>query len=196
MNSKKSSGSEYEAFIEELVKGIKDEANKNEVIKIEKIGFGRKNKLEGKSGINHQIDVSFVDNSNLVPKLIILECKNFNSRNKIQLGHVKILKATIDDIAASGNNPGNVQGILISTSCVQSGAAIYAEYYKISLQIVSDGPNWNFQYGKILQFGLAMEAESAKVCGIAIHSRKCINCNQMFPPQGNEKTCEGCKTHC
>lgn len=102
--------SEYENFIASLAEKL------NDVYQVGSVGSGPRNRLRGKSSVNHQIDVSFIDRSSSTPELVVIECKNLRTGKAVQLGDVKILKATIDDIAGHPGHPSVIRGILVSTT--------------------------------------------------------------------------------
>ena len=103
--------SQYESFVAGLVQTLLRSRDASEV------GHGRRNHLVGASGVRHQLDVSFFDRSVSLPKLVIIECKHL--REPIKLAHVKVLKATIDDLAANRANEVTVRG----DACVPSRCA-------------------------------------------------------------------------
>ena len=67
------------------------------------IGYGIANKLQGRSGVRHQLDVSFIDGGATPPKLVAVECKYLGRRVKLE--HVKVLYATLDDLRGSAGLP-------------------------------------------------------------------------------------------
>ncbi len=180
------SPTDYEKFLAELVTNLKVRHSVNSV------GCGQKNKLRGVSGVQHQVDVSFIDHDHPGPKLVLVECKSFRSGKAVNLGQVKILKATLDDLKGSPDYPAMIVAHMISSVPLQAGARDYASHYGILSQLVSDGPNWVFRYGQMLQLGLGIRAESATVQGEATIHRRCRACHSMFYPAGHELHCASC----
>ena len=62
---------------EDLVSGIFENIQKAEQREIENLGKGQGNTERGKSGQNHQIDVSFIDKSfnDTEETIVLIECK-------------------------------------------------------------------------------------------------------------------------
>lgn len=180
------SPTEYEKFLAELVSNLKARHA------VECVGWGQKNRLRGRSGIWHQVDVSFIDKDEAEPKLVLIECKSFRSGKAVNLGQVKVLKATLDDLKGAPHYPSVVVAHMISSVPLQAGAHAYASHYEIMSQLVSDSPNWVFRYGKMLQLGLEIQAEKATLHGQAAKYRRCKVCHTIFAPSGNEVHCQNC----
>lgn len=180
------SPSEYEKFLAELVNNLKARHA------VECVGWGQKNRLRGRSGVRHQVDVSFIDKDGPEPKLVLIECKSFRSGKAVNLGQVKVLKATLDDLKGDPSHPSIVVAHMISSVPLQSGAHAYASHYDILSQLVSDGPSWVFRYGQMLQLGLEIQAEAATIHGKASKHRHCEACHTIFAPTGSEVHCQNC----
>ena len=86
-------GSEYEYFIRSLIENVK-EAGRD----IRDLKHGNDNRIVGKSGQAHQIDVSFSDHSFQNPKFVLISCKDLNKRS-VEPVAVKEWKFNMDDIA-------------------------------------------------------------------------------------------------
>lgn len=181
------SPTDYEKFLAELVTNLKERHS------VKNVGWGQKNKLLGASGVQHQVDVSFMDYDHPEPKLVLVECKSFRSGKAVNLGQIKILKATLDDLKGCPNNyPAKIVAHMISSVPLQAGARTFANHYEILSQLVSDGSNWVFRYGQMVQLGIEIRAESATVQGEATIHRRCRACRSMFDPTDNELHCANC----
>ena len=158
-------GDKYESHVSRIVEHVQGCRPA-----IRDLGYGRQNKLSGKSGVLHQVDVSFVDPTFSNETLVLIECKN--RKNPISLAHVKVLKATLDDVLAADWSPSAGVGILTSTTRLQTGAATYAEYHGIVHQQVNLGPQYAFRYDTIHTIAAALQAGEAKVAGQGTVIRK------------------------
>jgi len=179
------SSDEYERFIADLIANIKGTHRK-----ITKLGYGRKNTIEGICGQAHQIDVSFIDNDFPNPTLVLIECKRFTN-HPINLEDVKVLKATLDDILPDPKTPSDAKAIVVTTERAREGAQRFAEYYGIEIEQVSHGPNYAFRYENVVQAGVMMRAK-ASVSFTAVVVRKCQSCGQRFEVHANERVCPKC----
>lgn len=155
------SPSSYEEFIAELI------TNLAAIRSVTNIGSGAKNRLTGSSGVRHQVDVSFTLADAEPPQLVVVECKSLRTGAAVNLGQVKVLKATIDDLASLGTHPARIVGVLVSSAPLQAGAAKFARHYGLQSHVVSDGPNWVFKWESMLQTGLALQASAATISGQA-----------------------------
>jgi Restriction endonuclease len=138
---------DYEAFMAELIKGVKATGRS-----ISEIHFGKGNFLKGASGQQHQIDVSFIDSTFDEKKLVLIECKRW--KDPVDVSVPKILKYNLDDLSASDEFPDANLGIIITTSKFQVGAKTIATYEGILIQVVNHGPPYDFRYENIVQCGL------------------------------------------
>lgn len=118
---------DYERFIAELIHNLEGTHRR-----ITKLDYARFNSIRGISGQVHQIGVSFIDNNFSSPRLVVIECKRLNK--PIDLEHVKIVKATLDDILASGVTPDHAISLIVITVGAREGARRYADYYGIRIE--------------------------------------------------------------
>lgn len=177
---------DYEKFISMVVENLKPR------YAVDSVSWGSKNRLQGRSGVFHQIDVSFIDRSFGEPKLVLFECKSLRSGKRVNLGQIKTLKSTIDDLTGCPQYPHSISAHMISSAPLQSGALAYSKFYGIGSQLVSDGLNWTFRYERMLQVGLDLQGAGAKILGTANIQRKCRTCQNMFCPVGSEIICSHC----
>ena len=158
---------------------------------ISDVRYGLRNHLVGSCGVRHQLDVSFVDRSSSPHTLVVVECKYL--RQPVKLAHVKVLKATIDDLARSPRTKIAVKGILVSLRGAQRGAIDYAKHYNIDLQLVLDGSFYRFKYADlelVASSGIASGASYAVGHGVAL--RACKLCGSVFESDGTPEVCESC----
>ena len=83
--------------------------------------------VKGRSGVAHQIDVLWRFKLGNVKHTVLIECKNYAS--SLTLEKVRNFFGVLHDI-------GNVQGIIVTKTGFQSGAAEYANYYGIDLKLL------------------------------------------------------------
>jgi hypothetical protein len=179
--------SEYERFVAELIGNIK--ASHRD---ISQLGHGRENEIEGVCGQRHQLDVSFVDSSFDNPTLVVIECKR-RRKKPIDLEHVKVVKATVDDILEHPQTPNNVKAVIVTTVGARDGAKRYAEYYGIDIQHVPHGPDYTFKYENVVQAGLLIAAKASVIASGAV-LRRCPSCAERFEPNGSEAECHKCSS--
>lgn len=175
----------YEGFVADLAKTINSHRD------ISDVGFGLRNHSVGSSGVRHQIDVSFVDRSSSPHTLVVIECKYLN--RPVKLAYVKVLKATIDDLAQFGSADIAIKGILVSLHGAQQGAIKYAAHYNIDLQLVSDGSFYRFKYADlelVASYGTATSGSHVTGHGVAL--RACKSCGLHFKSYGTSEICQSC----
>ena len=140
---------EYEQRVSEIVAGLGKKGHElgfgigGIVARLGKeeyeLGSGRCNRLEGKSGYKHQIDISLRS----YDRIELIECKCWS--RTVSPSHVLTLLARVQDIQAK-NPKVQVRGILISNLGFQKGAGTLADHYPtVELQIVYDngrGYDW------------------------------------------------------
>ncbi|MEF8766837.1 MAG: hypothetical protein ABTS16_10075 [Candidatus Accumulibacter phosphatis] len=159
------------------------------------VGSGLRNHVVGASGIRHQIDVSFEDTRTAPPKLVLIECKHLNQ--PIKLAHVKVLKATLDDVAARVGATFQVHGMLVSRKGAQAGAMRYAGHYTIALQHINSAAEYDFAYDKwrvVGRSGASAAVGQAVAEGYAL--RTCTACGKQFRVIDASNACSFCgQTH-
>lgn len=107
-------------------------------------------KVIGRSGVTHQIDVLWRFKQAGVEHTILIECKNYASN--LTLEKVRNFFGVLHDI-------GNAQGIIVTKTGYQSGAAKFANYYGISLKLLRkpDEIDWK---GRIKDIDINITAKS------------------------------------
>jgi hypothetical protein len=85
--------------------------------------------FQGRSGVEHQIDVSWRFTLGTVDHTVIIECKNYSSA--INLEKVRNFFAVLQDV-------GNCRGIMVTRKGFQSGAAAFANFYGIDLKLLKE----------------------------------------------------------
>jgi len=83
--------------------------------------------VKGRSGVAHQIDVLWRFKLGNVKHKVLIECKSYASN--LTLEKVRNFFGVLHDI-------GNAQGIIVTKTGFQSGAAEYANYYGIDLKLL------------------------------------------------------------
>ena len=128
----------YEEFIPTLIKSAHFSGRQ-----IDKVQSGRNNRMQGKSGVFHQIDVSFFETPKypegfiVTPtrvNLYLIECKCLSS--KVGLGIVRNHRAVIEDVQQVQAQEVVVKGMVMTTLGVTPDAQKYADEYKIVIQPV------------------------------------------------------------
>lgn len=179
----------YEKFVADLTALLLRDRRASEV------SHGRHNYLPG-AAVLHQIDVSFVDGVTDPSKIVLIECKCL--KRTVTLAHVKVLKATVDDIATGPALGRPVHGLIVSLKRLQPAAVAYAGYYGIQAQCVADGPEYDFSYDElrlVARTGVSFAVGYASAEGYAV--RNCIRCGEWFRAAANLELCEACNSsHC
>lgn len=182
-------GSEYERFIRALIENVR-EAGRD----IRDIEHGNDNRIFGKSGQAHQIDVSFSDHSFLNPKLVLISCKDLTNRSVEPLA-VKEWRFNMDDIAEATIDsdilPNEILGMIITTKGFSKGADLLATYCGIDMEIVTHGPEYAFRYQNIVQLSLVEPIGFTDKPDCEVY-RKCSQCGKRFRVIHNEKRCSDC----
>ncbi len=85
--------------------------------------------ITGKSGVDHQVDVSWRFKQATVEHHVLIECKNYSSA--ITLEKVRNFYAVLQDI-------GNCRGLMVTKTGFQSGVVKFSEYYGIGLKLLRE----------------------------------------------------------
>ena len=174
----------YEKFVAGLAEAL---LHNRDVSQVES---GLRNHVAGRSRVKHQVDVSVLDGTTVPHTLVLIECKYI--QQPIKLAYVKVLKATVDDIAAQQTGV-TVRGVLVSLLGAQRGASKYAVHYGIDLQVVSDGSFYRFKYADlelIASTGTAHGLSTTKGHGVALLT--CAGCGTLFERNGTSTLCRAC----
>lgn len=182
-------GSLYEEFIRSLIENVK-EAGRD----IRDLNHGGKNRIVGKSGQAHQIDVSFADHSFQNPKLVLISCKDLSSRS-VEPVDVKEWKFNMDDIAEAvrdtGIPPIEVLGMIVTTKGFAKGANLLATWCGINMEIVAHGSEYVFRYQDFVQMSLVDGGIFGDECEIEVYM-KCEQCGASFKVIHSERRCSAC----
>ena len=176
---------EYEKFIAEIVQDLGQNNRK-----ITDLHYGRGNTIQGASGQEHQVDVSFIDHDFSRPALVLIECKR--RQDKVHLEHVKVLFATVIDIAIKHHEKVGVRSILISTAGEQRGVRRFANHYGIALDITEHGPEYTFRYENLVQ-AVISDSGNLSVEMIPTVIRKCSSCGKTFEADDHQWVCSECE---
>jgi hypothetical protein len=93
---------------------------------VENIEVLHDQKIKGKSGVSHQIDVLWRFLRAGIEHLVIVECKNYGK--SVELGDVRNFHGVVEDIKGA-------QGVMVSKVGFQSGATDFAKHYGIGLKL-------------------------------------------------------------
>lgn len=175
---------DYERFIAELIGNVQA-SHRN----ISRLRWGRMNTIQGKSGQDHQVDVSFIDNNFPRPTLVLIECKRH--RKPIDLEHVKVVLATQLDILIECRKDLDVRAIIVSTNGERMGAHRFAKHYGIILEVTDHSENYTFRYENIVQAGLS---DSMGVSDNMEFTTRhiCPKCREIFESEDNQLICPSC----
>lgn len=110
---------EYERFTQEIYQQLVD----LDVVRTTKVRHNEK--LVGRSGQKHQIDVYWEYEIAGNKHRVAIECKNYNTL--VPIGKVRDFKGVLDDL-------NGVNGIMVTKEGYQEGAKKYAQEYGISLK--------------------------------------------------------------
>jgi hypothetical protein len=141
---------QYEKFIAKLIKNISETKRK-----IESLCSGAKCRLIGGIGQPHQIDVAFIDETCIPPKLVLIECKLKNPKYPVGPEVVKILIFNGSDLIQNPEYPDDCLLIICSTSDFTSGTKRLSKALSIKLERVSLSPDYTFRYENIIQAGVS-----------------------------------------
>ena len=112
---------EYELAVKAVYEAILNQGNaENSEVK-------HNQKLVGKSGVAHQIDVLWRFRQAGVEHLVLIECKNYGGT--VELGDVREFHSVVDDITGA-------RGVMVTRVGFQSGAVDYAKYHGIGLKLL------------------------------------------------------------
>lgn len=92
----------------------------------ETINVQHDQKIRGKSGQFHQIDIYWELKIAGIVHRVAIECKEY--KNTVSVGKIRDFFGALEDI-------GNIHGIFVTTKGYQSGAKIYAQHKNISLKL-------------------------------------------------------------
>ena len=155
MGTSQDKGDSYEEFIYQLLDGVKEHGRD-----IRNTKYGKNNKVLGKSGCKHQVDVSFIDYSFSDPTLVLIECKNSPS-TPVEKVKVAAFKAIIEDIQNENSSPLNILGIFAYAEKARSGAIKFASHYNIQMEKTGMKPNFTFKYKNLVQSGICLQSTSS-----------------------------------
>lgn len=84
-------------------------------------------KVKGRSGVEHQVDVLWEFSLAGVKHKVLVECKNYSSN--LTLEKVRNFYGVLSDV-------GNCQGVMVTKTGFQSGAAQFGQFYGIGLKVL------------------------------------------------------------
>lgn len=145
------SSDQYEQLVAEIIVGICADSRG---LKSLCLGSGRTNRISGKSGYDHQIDVSLHDDK----RLFIVECKCWS--DPIGVEEVLVLAARAVDIAAHMEGR-NVFSIIVSTKPASAGAQKLASHFGVSLEVAKSASEFGLRIGRHVAIGVADSATAS-----------------------------------
>lgn len=110
-------------------------------------------RVVGRSGVSHQIDVLWQFKQAGIEHAVMIECKNY--ARSLTIEKVRNFYAVIQDI-------GNAQGLMVTKTGYQSGAADLAKFYGIGLKLLRK-PTDDDWAGRIRDIHLDITAKSVVV---------------------------------
>ncbi|WP_374487017.1 restriction endonuclease [Zoogloea sp.] len=130
----------YEALVAEIVRALKQAAPS---LSDSQIGKGATNRIPGKSGYKHQIDVSinFGDG-----RLHLIDCKLW--QGPVGVSEVLVMQGRLDDIAPC--HQGRVTGALVSKSGYSRNAEKLARFFCIELEHAHSVEEYILRVGKLV----------------------------------------------
>jgi hypothetical protein len=139
----------YEQFIAKLIADISS-SHRN----IDFLGSGASCKMMGALGQKHQIDVAFIDNTFVPPKLVLIECKLKKPEYRVGPEVVKIIAFNGVDLIQNPVYPNEFLLIICSTSDFTSGAKRLSAALNIKLEKVETPTDYTFRYVNIVMAGV------------------------------------------
>lgn len=127
---------EYELLVQVVYQAILQQEG------VENIEVQHNTPIRGRSGVEHQIDVYWEFRQAGINHKVLIECKNYSSN--LSLEKARNFFAVIHDI-------GNAQGLIVTKTGFQSGAAEFCQYYGIGAKLLrkSTDKDWEGRVKKI-----------------------------------------------
>ena len=121
---------DYELLTQKIYKSILESEG------VENLEVKHDQKIKGKSGVEHQIDVFWEYKYAGVSHKVLIECKYYSK--PISLIHARNMLGLLNDIA-------NSQGLIVTTQGFQSGVVDFCNHYEISLKRIRppEGSDWD-----------------------------------------------------
>jgi hypothetical protein len=132
---------------------------------IKVIGYGGDNKIQGKSGVKHQVDVLTEQDHGGQAHLTVIECKFL--KKKVTKETVMKLRSVMDDADISS-------GIIVSKMGFTRDTLTYAEYVGIKLVELRESGHENVNIG-ILEIRMNATLTRAKIVSIDLGSISIID---------------------
>ena len=149
---------EYEQLVAGIISGICMGAGD---LKWLSFGSGRTNRISGKSGYDHQIDVSLhVDR-----RLFMVECKRWSEPIGVQ--EILVLAARAIDIAARLEGL-IVSSVIVSTKPATAGAQKLASHFGVALEVAKSAAEFGLRIGRNVAVGVADRASFSDSCEATI----------------------------
>ena len=121
---------DYELLTKKIYKSILESEG------VENLEVRHDEKIKGKSGVEHQIDVFWEYKYAGVNHKVLIECKYYSKA--VSLIHARNMLGLLNDIP-------NAQGLIVTTQGFQSGVIDFCNHYEINLKRVRppQGSDWD-----------------------------------------------------
>ncbi|WP_125782552.1 restriction endonuclease [Pseudoalteromonas rubra] len=121
---------DYELLTQKIYKAILESEG------VENIAVQHDVKIQGKSGVEHQIDVFWEYRYAGVSHKVLIECKYYSK--PVSLIHARNMLGILNDIP-------NSQGLIVTTQGFQSGVVDFCSHYEINLKRIRppQGSDWD-----------------------------------------------------
>ncbi len=106
--------------------------------------------IKGRSGVDHQVDISWQFKQAGLQHTVLIECKNYAST--ITLEKIRNFFAVLHDI-------GNCRGIMVTKTGYQEGALQFANFYGIDLKLLREPTEEDWK-GKIKDIHITLTTRS------------------------------------
>lgn len=130
-------GDDYELLVRELVAVLREHRDMQNY----ECCSGNTNRIEGKSGFRHQIDLSLENHESL----FLLELKNYH--RPVSVDAVLVIAARRLDIAAARPDK-KLHTSLISTKDVTGGANMLADHFEVEIDRVESMTSYGLTFAK------------------------------------------------
>ena len=111
--------------------------------------------ITGRSGVAHQVDVSWKYTQAGIEHHVLIECKDFNS--PLTLEKIRNFFAVLHDTGAS-------RGVMVTKTGYQSGVEAFAKFYKIGLKILREPTEEDWE-GRIRNIGFQLNIVTLATAG-------------------------------
>lgn len=140
---------EYERLVRDIYQAIQQTDG------LDTVQLLHNQRIEGKSGLRHQVDIYWERKTKGKLSRVAIECKYYSRR--VEIGKVRDFFGVLSDI-------GEIQGILVTKVGFGSGAITFADHYGIQLKEIRFPQHQDWQ-GRLKDVVLEIKAFKAVVIG-------------------------------